>query len=122
MELFRGDVVYVNLEPNIGSETGKKRPCLVIQNNINNKYAPTTIITVITSKRRLENKKKYPTHVWINKGEGGLTIDSIIQCEQIRTIDKSQMIKKIGHLSDSFMQEVEEAVKIILSIGNYKFL
>jgi len=122
MELFRGDIVYVNLEPKTGSETGEKRPCLVIQNNINNKYAPTTIIAVITSKRRLENKKKYPTHVWINKGEGGLTIDSIIQCEQIRTIDKSRITKKIGHLNDDFMQEVEEAIKIILSIGNYKFL
>jgi len=122
MELFRGDIVYVNLEPKTGSETGEKRPCLVIQNNVNNKYAPTTIIAVITSKRRLENKKKYPTHVWINKGEGGLTIDSIIQCEQIRTIDKSRITKKIGHLNDDFMQEVEEAIKIILSIGNYKFL
>jgi len=122
MELFRGDIVYVNLEPKTGSETGEKRPCLVIQNNINNKYAPTTIIAVITSKRRLENKKKYPTHIWINKGEGGLTIDSIIQCEQIRTIDKSRITKKIGHLNDDFMQEVEEAIKIILSIGNYKFL
>lgn len=122
MEIFRGDVVYVNLEPKIGSETGKKRPCLIIQNNINNKYAPATIIAVITSKRRLENKKKYPTHVWINKGEGGLTIDSIIQCEQIRTIDKSRIIKKIGHLNDDFMQKVEEAIKIILSMGNYKLL
>jgi len=122
MDIRRGDIVYVDLEPIKGSETGKKRPCLVIQNDVNNEYAPTTIIAVITSRRRLEKKKKYPTHVWINKGEGGLTIDSIIQCEQIRTVDKSRIIKKIGHLDDDFLEKVEEAIRIILSMGNYKLL
>lgn len=121
MDILRGDIAYVDLEPKIGSETGKRRPCLVIQNDIINKHAPTTIIVVITSKRRLEHKKKYPTHVWIDKGEGNLTIDSIIQCEQIRTIDKRRAIKIIGHLDDDFMQKVEEAVKIVLSMGKYKF-
>lgn len=119
MDIRRGDIVYIDLEPIKGSETGKRRPCLVIQNDVNNEYAPTTIIAVITSRRRLEKKKKYPTHVWINKGEGGLTKDSIIQCEQIRTVDKGRIIKKIGHLDDDFMQKVEEAISIILSMGNY---
>lgn len=121
MDISRGDIVYVDLEPRIGSETGKRRPCLVIQNNVINEYAPTIIIVVITSKRRLEHKKEYPTHVWIDKGEGNLTLDSIIQCEQIRTIDRRRIIKKIGHLDDDFMQKVEEAVKIVLSMGNYKY-
>lgn len=119
MDIRRGDIVYVDLEPIRGSETGKKRPCLVIQNDVNNEYAPTTITAVITSRRRLEKKKKYPTHVWINKAKGGLKIDSIIQCEQLRTIDKGRIIKKIGHLNDDFMQKVEEAIRIILSMGNY---
>ncbi len=119
MDIRRGDIVYIDLEPIKGSETGKKRPCLVIQNDVNNEYAPTTIIAVITSRRRLEKKKKYPTHVWINKGEGGLTKDSIIQCEQLRTVDKGLIIKKIGHLDDDFIQKVEEAISIILSMGNY---
>jgi len=121
MDISRGDIIYVDLEPRIGSETGKRRPCLVIQNNVINKHAPTTVIVVITSKRRLEHKKKYPTHVWIDKGVGNLKTDSIIQCEQIRTIDKRRIINKIGHLDDDFMQKVEEAVKIVLSIGKYKF-
>lgn len=121
MDISRGDIVSVDLEPRIGSETGKKRPCLVIQNNVINEHAPTTIIAVITSKRRLENKKKYPTHVWIDKGEGNLTQDSIIQCEQIRTIDKRRIIKKIGHLDDDFMQKVEEAIEIVLSMGTSKY-
>ena len=121
MDISRGDIIYVDLEPRIGSETGKRRPCLVIQNNVINKHAPTTVIVVITSKRRLEHKKKYPTHVWIDKGVGNLKTDSIIQCEQIRTIDERRIINKIGHLDDDFMQKVEEAVKIVLSIGKYKF-
>ena len=53
--------------------------------------------------------------------QGNLTIDSIIQCEQIRTIDKRRIINIIGHLDDDFMQKVEEAVKIVLSMGKYKF-
>ena len=67
MDIRRGDIVYLDLEPIKGAKTGKKRPCLVIQNDVNNEYALTTIIAVITSRRRLEKKKKYPTHVWINK-------------------------------------------------------
>lgn len=122
MFISRGDIVSVDLEPIIGSETGKIRPCLVIQNDVINEYAPTTIIVVITSKRRLENKKKYRTHVWIDKGESNLTLDSIVQCEQIRTIDKRRIKNKIGHLDDNFMEKVEEAVKIVLSMGeDYKF-
>jgi len=89
MDILKGDVVYVDLEPVRGSETGKMRPCLIIQNNTNNEYSSTTIIIVITSRNIL--KKKYPTHVWIDKGEGGLTKDSVIQCEQIRTIDKRRI-------------------------------
>ena len=122
MLISRGDIVSVDLEPIIGSETGKIRPCLVIQNDVINEYAPTTIIVVITSRRRLKNKKKYRTHVWIDKGEGNLTLDSIVQCEQIRTIDKRRIKNKIGHLDDNFMEKVEEAVKIVLSMGeDYKF-
>lgn len=121
MDIARGDIVYVNLEPKIGSETGKRRPCLVIQNDVINEHAPTTVIVVITSKRRLGYKKKYPTHVWIDEGEGNLTQDSIIQCEQIRTIDKRRIDRVMGHLDDDFMQKVEEAVKIVLSMGNYKY-
>ena len=120
MEIVRGDIVYVDLEPRRGSETGKKRPCLVVQNDVNNKYAPTTIIVVITSRRRFKKQKKYPTHVWIDQGQGGLDVDSIIQCEQIRTVDKKRIIKKIGYLDETDIKKVEEAIMIILSLGNFK--
>ena len=117
MVILKGDIVYVNLEPIKGSETGKIRPCLIVQNNVNNKYSPTAIIIVITSRNRF--KKKYPTHVWIDKGEGGLTKDSVIQCEQIRTIDKRRIKRKLGTVNSSCLQKVEEAIKITLAFEKY---
>lgn len=89
----------------------------MVQNDIINANSSTTIIVAITS-REGKVKKKYPTHVWINKGEGNLTLDSIAQCEQIRTIDKRRIIQKVGHLNEDFMKKVEEAIKIVLSIEN----
>lgn len=115
IEIIRGDLVYVNLEPIIGSETGKKRPCIIIQNNIGNKYSPVTIVAIITSQKEIS--KKYPVDVWIDKGEGELNYASIVQCDQIRTIDKRRIIKKIGHLSDSVIQEIDEAIKISLELN-----
>jgi len=117
MDIFKGDVVSVDLEPIVGSETVKIRPCLIVQNNINNEHSLTTIIVVITGRDRF--KKKYPTHVWIDKGEGGLTKDSVIQCEQIRTIDKRRITKKLGSLNNNCLQKVEEAIKITLAFGKY---
>jgi mRNA interferase MazF len=117
MDIFKGDVVSVDLEPIVDSETGKIRPCLIVQNNINNEHSSTTIIVVITGRDRF--KKKYPTHVWIDKGEGGLTKDSVIQCEQIRTIDKRRITKKLGSVNNDCLQKVEEAIKITLALGKY---
>lgn len=115
IEIIRGDLVYVNLEPIIGSETGRKRPCVIIQNNIGNKYSPVTIVAIITSQKEIS--KKYPVDVWIDKGAGELNYASIVQCDQIRTIDKRRIIKKIGHLSDSVIQEIDEAIKISLELN-----
>jgi mRNA interferase MazF len=120
MNLSKGDIVYVNLNPVQGSETGKTRPCIIIQNNVLNKNTPTIIVAVITGRDRL--KKKYPSHVWINKGDAGLTKDSTIQCEQIRTIDKSRIVKKIGSVNHYCLQKIEEAIKITLSFGKYSNL
>lgn len=120
MPIFaRGDIVIVNLDPTIGSETNKIRPCLIVQNNISNEHSPTTIIVVITARDRF--KKKYPTHVWINKGEGGLDKDSVIQCEQIRTIDKRHITAKLGSINNNLLQKAEEAIKIVLSMEDNEF-
>lgn len=114
-EFKRGDIVLVDLNPVIGSEKGKKRPCLIIQNDIGNKYSPIVIVAVITSQKEIS--KKYPTDVWVSKGEGGLLSDSIIQCDQIRTIDKRRIEKNFGHLDDSIMKKVNEAIRISLDLA-----
>lgn len=114
-ELKRGDIVYIDLDPIRGSETGKKRPCVVIQNDVGNKYSPTTIIAVVTSQKGLA--KEYPTDVWINKGEGGLHFASIVLCDQIRTIDRRRIIKKIGRLDASLMKEINRAIKVSLDLS-----
>ncbi len=120
MNLYRGDIVYVNLDPIQGSETGKTRPCIIIQNNVLNNNAPTIIVAVITGRDRIKNK--YPSHVWINKDDAGLTKNSTIQCEQIRTIDKGRVLKKIGSANHRCLQKIEEAIKITLSFGKYSNL
>ena len=114
IELKRGDIVHVDLEPIRGSETGKKRPCVVIQNDVGNKYSPTTIVAVLTSQKELD--KEYPTDVWIDKGEGGLHYASIVLCDQIRTIDRRRIIKKIGNLGASIMKNINEAIKVSLDL------
>jgi len=113
-ELKRGDVILVDLDPARESEKKKTRPCLIIQNDTGNKFSPLVIIAVITSQKEID--KKYPTDVWIEKGEGGLDVPSIVQCDQIRTIDKNRIIEKFGYLDASRMVEVDKALKISLDL------
>ena len=106
--ILRGDVYYADLSPVIGSEQGGIRPCLVIQNNIGNKYSPTVIVAAITSKI---NKIKLPTHIEI-RDETTKLKDSIILLEQIRTIDKKRLKQKIGEVNDETMQLVDRAIRL----------
>ncbi len=113
MIIERGDVVLTDLEPVKGSEQGKMRPCLVIQNNIGNRVASTTIIAAITS----NTEKQYPFTVFVNSGEGNLPKDSLILCNQIRTVSKEHRIKgKLGSLNLETMEKVDEALKTSLGI------
>ena len=113
-DLKRGDVVRVNLNPAVGSETGKVRPCVIIQNDVGNTYSPVTIVAVITSQKSLS--KTYPVDVWVGNEEGGLDVPSIVLCDQIRTVDKRRIIKRLGHFSDSIMRDVDQALKISLAL------
>jgi mRNA interferase MazF len=113
-DLRRGDVVWVDLNPTIGSVTGKVRPSVVIQNDVGNKYSPVTIVAVMTSQKHLS--QKYPVDVWVEKGEGCLNVPSIILCDQIKTIDKRRITKRLGRFSDSIMKEVDKAIKISLAV------
>jgi mRNA interferase MazF len=112
----RGDIFYGDLSPVIGSEQGGTRPVLVIQNDIGNKYSPTVIVAAITSQI---NKAKLPTHVELEAENYGITKDSVILLEQIRTIDKKRLKEKIGHLSDELMKQADTALQISFGLIEY---
>ena len=111
--LKRGDIILVNFEPIRGSEQGGVRPAIVIQNDILNKFSPLTIIAPFTSKIY---EKEYPTNVFISKQDFHLDKDSTIMLNQIRTIDKSRIIKKISSLDLYTMNKVDLAIKISLGL------
>jgi len=112
-EIRRGEVFLVNLNPSKGSEQRGIRPALVIQNDISNQYSPTTIIAVITS---VIKSKNFITNIFIPKENTGLDKDSVVLLNQIKTIDKSRIIKRIGSVSKSLMNEVDNALKISLDL------
>ena len=110
MVVRRGDMFYADLSPVIGSEQGGIRPVLVIQNDTGNKYSPTVIVSAITSQL---NKNRLPTHIELDSQEFGLKSDSIVLAEQIRTIDKSRLKEKIGHIDDNrIMNRINNALGV----------
>jgi len=109
----RGDILLVNFEPVKGSEQGRIRPSLVIQNDLLNKYSPLITVAPITSKIY---DKEYPTNVVISKEDSALKCDSTILLNQIRTIDKQRIIKKLGSLDKFLMNKIDLAIKICLAL------
>ena len=109
----RGELYYADLSPVVGSEQGGVRPVLVVQNDVGNKYSPTVIAAAITSKL---NKARLPTHIEISADDYGLSKDSVILLEQIRTLDKRRLKERIGELSPILMSKVEKALLISLGV------
>ena len=114
MSVKRGDIYYADLSPVIGSEQGGLRPVLIIQNDIGNRYSPTVIAAAITSRM---SKTHLPTHIDIFADEAGLSKDSVVLLEQIRTIDKARLREKMGHLDDDVMHRVDEAIGVSFGLG-----
>ena len=102
-----------DLSPVTGSEQGGVRPVLVVQNDVGNKYSPTIIVAAITSKK---NKADLPTHVAIDADGNGLSKNSIILMEQLRTIDKRRLKERIGTIDKTRLPEVNEALSVSLGI------
>ncbi len=112
----RGDIFYADLSPVVGSEQGGLRPVLIIQNDVGNRYSPTVIAAAITSRM---GKTKLPTHIDImistksrSDDRVGLSKDSVILLEQIRTLDKRRLREKMGHLDEAVMEEVNNAIAV----------
>ena len=108
----RGDVYLVNFDPTIGAEVKKTRPAVVIQNDIGNRWSPITIVAAMTS--RFE-EPLYPTEVLVKASEGGLAIDSVVLLNQLRSVDKARLVRRLGALKSQTVREIDRA--LLLSLG-----
>ena len=114
MTIKRGDIYYADLSPVIGSEQGGLRPVLIVQNDVGNKFSPTVIAAAITSQ---QTKSNLPTHIKINATGCGLSKDSIVLLEQIRTIDKQRLKEKMGALDITTMNGINKALSVSLGLN-----
>jgi len=111
-DIRRGEIYWVNWNPGRGSEQGGLRPALVIQNDIGNKFSPTTIVAALTT----AVEKPYPFLVRVTAKESGLPRDSTVNLAVILTVDKTRLTRKCGELSEAKMSEVNEAIRASLGI------
>jgi mRNA interferase MazF len=109
----RGEIYLADFDPVIGSEIAKTRPALVIQNDIGNRVSPITIVAAFSSQVR---QPLYPIEVLVRAPEGGLSADSTVRLNQLRTMDKSRLIKRLGKVSATTMVAVDMAIKISLGL------
>jgi mRNA interferase MazF len=109
----RGEIYWVNLDPTVGSEIAKTRPCLVISNDVGNRFSSRITIAPFTS-RGLD--RIYPYEVLIESGEGGLTEASKIILDNIRSVDKRRLGRYLGVLSADAMQAVNRAIRLSLAV------
>ena len=111
----RGDIYFADLSPVVGSEQGGMRPVLIVQNDTGNRHSPTVIAAAITSQM---GKAKLPTHINLSARGCGLSRDSIILLEQIRTIDKSRLRERMGKLDKNTMSAVDSALAVSFGLGS----
>ena len=103
----RGDIYFADLDPVIGSEQGGRRPVLIIQNDLGNRFSPTVIALPLTGKM---NKAPLRTHVPLIPPQGSVRRPSVILCEQVRTLEKSRLLRYLGKLTKEKMALVERAL------------
>jgi mRNA interferase MazF len=109
----RGEVYLVNFDPTLGAEIKKTRPALILQNDIANRHSPITIVAAITSQF---DEPLYPTEVLIRATEGGLTVDSVVLLNQIRSLDKQRLVRRLGVIKPATIERVEQALLISFSL------
>ena len=114
MNIKRGDIYYADLSPVVGSEQGGIRPVVILQNDVGNRHSPTVIAAAITSRT---GKAKLPTHIEVYANSYGLSKDSVILLEQLRTLDKMRLKEKMGHLTDDLMTKVDKAINISMGLS-----
>lgn len=110
----RGEIYVVRFDPTVGAEIRKARPALVIQNDVGNRVSPLTIVAAISSRR--DPGRVYPTDVPVSKGEGGLAAESAVLTNQIRSVDKQRLGKRLGRLKPATMGQVDQALLVSLGL------
>ncbi len=108
----RGEVYLVNFHPTLGAEIKKTRPALILQNDIGNRYSPLTIVAAIISRYE---ERLYPHQVLVTAPEGGVRVNSLALLNQIRSVDKRRLVKRLGRLTPDTMRRVDRALQI--SVG-----
>lgn len=109
----RGDIYLTALDPALGHEIKKTRPALVIQNDVTNRFGMTTIVAAITSR---VNRPPYPNEVILLPNGTGLGVTSTVRLDQIRTVDRQRLIKRIGKVDREDLHRVDEAIRISLGL------
>ena len=109
MDIRRGELYYADLSPVVGSEQGGLRPVLIVQNDTGNRHSPTVIAAAITSQT---GKARLPTHIELSASNYGLSRDSVVLLEQIRTLDKSRLRERMGKLDAPTMDRVNGAIAV----------
>ncbi len=108
-----GDICDMNLDPVVGSEIGKRRPALIVSNDINNEFAMTVTVLPITSQPAARH---YPFEVVVPGGMAGLTQDSRIKADQVRTLDKRRIAGFRGQLPEAYLHQVQRALRVHLNM------
>lgn len=112
MEIKQGDIFRIDLGVPHGSEPGYKHPHVIVQNNIFNlSRINTVVVCSVTSNLKLS---KAPGNILLKKGEGGLKKDSVINISQIITVDKADLVEKIGRLSSTRIKQIIDGIKLLL--------
>jgi len=111
---LRGMVVEVDLDPVVGHEQGRSCPCVVVQNDVGNRYASTTIVVPFTGAERI--KRPSAIYVFIKKGDGGTTKNSYALCDQIRVVDQQRFRAVYGFLCSETMVRLDAALLISLGL------
>ena len=111
--VHRGEIYYADLNPVVGSEQGGIRPVLILQNEVGNWFSPTVIVAAVTAKG---GKARLPTHVPVGTG-CGLRQPSLVLAEQVRTIDKSRLLERVGMLPPEKQEQVDRALRISFALS-----
>ena len=109
----RGELYWVDLDPTVGSEIAKTRPCLIVSNDVGNQFSDRVIVAPLTSSGI---SRVYPFEVLVPSGQGGLPATSKVTLDQIRSVDKRRLGRRIGALPSGVMQAVDQAIRVSLAV------